>query len=207
MKLTIFGATGGIGREVVRQALDAGHAVTAVARRPAAITLQHERLCVLPGDVLDAASIAPALKGQDAVISSIGIAKDEPTELYSAGIRNIIAGMQEGGVRRLLCISATGIDPGPLWQRVIAKPLLWRFFGHSYADLVRMEAVVRESGLDWTIVRPPRLSDKPRTGHYEVAINRHLRRCNIISRADVADYLVNHIDDSASNCGVVEVAY
>jgi putative NADH-flavin reductase len=207
MKVAVFGAGGGIGREVVRQALDAGHTVTAVARRPAAITLQHERLCVLPGDVLDAASIAPALKAQDAVISTIGIAKDEPTEVYSAGIRHIIAGMKAGGVRRLLCISATGIDPGPLWQRVVAKPLLWHFFRYSYTDTVRMEAVVRESGLDWTIVRPPRLSNKPHTGHYQIAINHHLRRCNSISRADVADYLVNHLDDVEASCGVVEVAY
>jgi putative NADH-flavin reductase len=207
MKLVVFGATGGIGREVVRQALDAGHTVTAVARRPAAITLRHERLCVLQGDVLQAESILPAISGQGAVVSSIGIPKDEPTELYSVGIHNIMTGMKASGVRRLLCISATGIDPGPLWQRVIAKPLLWRFFGFMYADLVRMETIVRESGLDWTIIRPPRLSNKPRTGHYQIAVNRHLARCNIISRADVADYIVRHLDDIASYRGVVEVAY
>ncbi|MEP7287704.1 MAG: SDR family oxidoreductase [Chloroflexota bacterium] len=207
MKLIVFGAAGGIGKHVVELGLATGHEVTAVVRRPAAVTIQHKNLNVIRGDVLDPATISQPIAGQDVVISTVGIAHDAPTTVYSEGVANIMRAMQAAHVRRLFCVSASGLEPGPLWQRLIAKPMLWQFFKHSYSDLVRMETVVKASTLDWTIVRPPRLTDGPRLGQYHSSVNTHLARCWNISRADVADYMLKHLDDSATYCGIVEVAY
>lgn len=207
MKIVIFGATGGIGGEAMRQALDAGHLVTAVARRPEAITLKHERLTVMQGDVMQPETLLAPVFGQDAVISAIGIPKDIPTTLYSDGVSNILAAMHVAGVTRILCISASGLDPGPWWQRHLAKPLLWRMFKYSYTDLVRMETVLQKSDAQWTILRPPRLSNKPRTGQYNSVINEHLYSGYTVSRADVADYMLKHLNDTHTYCGIVEIAY
>ena len=207
MKAIVFGSTGGIGRQVVEQALAANYEVTAIARRPEAITTQHPRLKVVRGDVLDPASFRQALAGQDVVVSALGVVTRGPTTVYSAGVANIVEAMRANGVRRLLCISASGLEPGPRWQRIVAKQVLWRILKEMYTDLVRMEAVAKASGLDWTVIRPPRLTDKPRTGHYQIVVNQHLTHGSVISRADVADYIVNHWQDRAAYCGMVEVAY
>ena len=208
MKIIVFGANGGIGSKVVEQALKAGHQVTAVVRRPASITIQHPQLKVVQGDVLKLDTIQLPMKGQDAVISSIGITKDEPTTLYSGGIANIMSAMQATGVQRLMCISASGLDPGPLYQKILAKLFLWRMLKYMYTDLVRMEAEVSANNtLNWTIVRPPRLTDKARTGHYKIAINKHLANGLMLSRADTADYMLNHLTDTQTYRGLVEIAY
>ncbi len=207
MKLIVFGSTGGIGRQVVEQALDAGHQVTAVARRPAMITIRHEHLQVIRGDVFEPASFQQALAGQDAVLSALGVTKNEPTTLYSEGVANIMEAMQAASVRRILCVSASGLDPGPLWQRFFASQVLRRMFRHMFDDLARMETVIQASRLDWTIVRPPRLTNGPRTGLYQVAVNKHLTHGSLLSRADVADFMLTHLTDRATYCGVVEIAY
>jgi len=207
MKLVVFGATGGIGSQVMAQALEAGHEVVAVARRPDAITHHHMRLSVVQGDVLEAATLTDPVAGAEAVIAAIGARDRRPTTVYSQGITNILQAMQLNRIRRLFCISASGLQPGPRWQRIIAKPLLWAAFKAMYTDLVRMEAVVKRSTVDWTIMRPPRLTNGPRTGKYQVAVNAPLRRGMKISRADVADYVLKHIETAESRCGVVELAY
>ena len=207
MKLVIFGSTGGIGSQVVEQALAAGHTVTAVARHPAVITLRHPLLEVVQGDVLQPQTIYAAIAGKDAVISAVGVRDRAPTTVYSEGAANMIQAMQAAQVRRLMCVSASALDPGPLWERLIAKPILWTLFKEMYSDLERMEAVVERSPVDWTILRPPALTDKPRTGQYQVAINQHLRRILFISRADVADFILSHLTDRQTYCAWVEMAY
>ena len=207
MKLIIFGSTGGIGSQVVPQALAAGHTVTAVARNPAAISIQHERLTVLQGDALEPHTLAQPIAGQDAVISALGVRTRTPTTVYSEGVANIMCAMQATNVRRLLCVSATGLDPGPLLQRWLAKPILWMVFKEMYTDLVRMEDEMKRSDLEWTIVRPPRLTDGPRTGKYHMTVNKHLTRGALISRADVADYMLTHLDDRSCYRALVEIAY
>jgi len=214
MNVMIFGSTGGIGRHAVEQALQAGHTVTAVARTPDKLAMQHPNLSIARGDVLDAAVFEPggavraAMAGQQAVISAIGTESNAPTTLYSDGLRHIAAAMQAEGVRRLLCISATGLEPGPLFQRIVAKPILWHFIGNMYADLVRMEDFVKSTALDWTIVRPPRLTDGPRTGRYQVKINRQFRFGGFtLSRADAADFMITRLADPQTFCATVEVAY
>jgi putative NADH-flavin reductase len=208
MKIIVFGANGGIGSKVVEQALAAGHQVTAVVRRPDSITIQHPQLKVVQGDVLKPDTIQSPMVGQDAVISSLGVIVNEPTTVYSQGIANIMKAMQATGVKRMMCISASGLDPGPLYQKVIAKLFLWRAFKHSYTDLVRMEAEVKaNNNLNWTIVRPPRLTDKERTGKYKIAINKHLANGLMLSRADTADYMLTHLNDAQTYHGLVEIAY
>jgi len=207
MKIVIFGAAGGIGRPTVEQALEAGHWVTAVVRRPEALPIMHKHLTLFKGDAMDTAAVAKAVEGQDAVISTLGVHDNKPTTLYSQGVTNMLKAMQGTGVRRLMCISATGLEPGVPIQRILAKPILWIVFKNMYTDLVRMETAVSASDLDWTIVRPPQLTDKPRTGNYRIAINQHLPGCWSISRADNADYLVTHVNDKAAYKGLVEIGY
>ncbi len=182
MKCVVLGSTGGIGRQVVVQALAAGHDVTAVARRPEAITFQHERLTVLRGDAMQPETLAQAVTGQDVVFSALGVSNRQPTTLYSAGVANIMQAMKAASVRRIMCISASGLDPGVWWQRWFAGPMLWLILKEMYTDLVRM-------------------------GRYQIAVNHQLSSGYIISRADVADYMVNHADDSATYRAMIEIAY
>jgi putative NADH-flavin reductase len=207
MKIALLGSTGGIGRHVLEQALDAGHEVTALARRPEAITIVNPCLHVVKGDALDYASVRRVVAGNDAVISALGVTNREPTTLYSQGARNALRAMDETGVNRFLCISASGLDPGMLFQRVVAKVVLWRLLKHMYTDLTIMEQIVRESSADWTIVRPPRLTDNAHTGHYRVAIQKHLPNGWLLSRADVADYLLKAVNDRATYQALIEIAY
>ncbi len=207
MKLVVFGATGGIGSKVIEQALEAGHEVTAVARNPSSITVQHERLDVVQGDVLDAKSIRAAVVGKDAVISALGARDLKPTTVYSEGVANIMQAMQAAKVRRILCVSASGLDPLIWWQRLAAKIVLWRLLKNMYTDLVRMETEVKASDLDWTILRPPQYTNGPRTGQYQSVVNQQLTHGSKISRADIADYMLKHLNDRETYCGIVELAY
>jgi uncharacterized protein YbjT (DUF2867 family) len=113
--------------------------------------------------------------------------------------------MQLASVRRLICISAGGLDPGPGIARWLAKTILWRLLRDSYIDMTRMEAEVKASDLDWTIVRAPMLTDKPRVGRYQIATNKHLSRGWSIPRADLADYIVTHLADPGSYRVLVEI--
>jgi len=207
MKIIVFGANGGIGSKVVEQALEAGHQVTALVRRPSSITIQHPQLTLVQGDVLKPDTIQSPMAGQDAVISALGITVNEPTTVYSQGIANIIRAMQTNKLQRLMCISASGLDPGPLYQKILAKLFLWRMLKYSYTDLVLMETAVKASSVNWTIVRPPRLTDNQRLGHYKIAVNKHLPNGFSLSRADTADYMLNHLNDPQSYHGWVEIAY
>jgi putative NADH-flavin reductase len=207
LRIVVFGATGGIGSQLVEQALAAGHEVTAVARHPAGITQRGEHLEVIQGDVLMPDTILEAVVGKEAVISALGARDLKPTTVYSEGVRNIMKSMQAASVRRIVCISASGLDPGPLWERLIAKPILWLILKNMYTDLELMENLVKASDLDWTILRPPTLTNGPRTGRYHVAVNQHLAHSFSISRADVADYMLKHLVDRDTYQGLVEIAY
>lgn len=197
MKLTIFGATGGTGSEVVRQGLDAGHDVVAVVRDPARLPVKHHNLTVLTADVTRPADIAGAVAGRDAVISALGHSRRrkerkaaQDTTLLADTARSITEAMRVRGSRRLVVVSASGPYPdegdGPL-LRYLAKPVLGRtVFKVVWNDLVAMEAVVRSSGLDWTVLRPPALTDKPLTGRYRTREDINVRRGLHVSRADLA---------------------
>lgn len=205
MKITIFAATGGIGREILRQAVRAGHDVTAVVRNPNAVT---EDVPVIAADLAspDPARLESAVAGADAVLSGLGPRPVSQTGITSRGTAAIVAAMQAAGARRLLVVSAAPIgtvpsprrpepprrDPGDgIVMRTVLTPMIKTLFRKHYADLALMEDVVSTSDLDWTIVRPPRLTNKPLTGEYRTALGRNLRRGMTISRADVAHLMLD----------------
>ena len=197
MKVIIFGATGGTGSELVRQALDRGHAVTAFARDPASLGTR-DGLRVVAGDALDAAAVESALDGHDAVLCALGKPATSPGRLRSEGTGNIIRAMERSGPRRLICLSTIGLGEtrslmSPLYRYVLVPSLLRR----TFAEHARQEAVVRSSGLDWTIVRAGVLTDGPRTGRYSHGFPPSDRAREIeISRADVADFIRGQIEES-----------
>lgn len=211
MRIVVFGPTGGTGRELVRQALAAGHTVTAVARNPHTLDLTGDRLSVVAGDVLDPSSIAPHVAGADAVLSALGIGyRRDATTVYSAGTGNVMAAMAEAGVKRLICVSTSGLDLPPgasLPQRVMFGMVLHRILRKPYTDMREMERRVRSSTTEWTIVRAARLTNGPRTGRYRIGMSGPLRGAWSISRADVAHYMLTQLDGRASAGSVVELAY
>ncbi|MCP2347909.1 NAD(P)-dependent oxidoreductase [Nonomuraea roseoviolacea] len=200
MRITVFGATGRTGWRVVGQALHAGHEVTAVVRDPAALerhNLGGPRLTVVRADVMDPAAIRPAVAGHDAVVSAIGPRGSGPTTVCADSIASIMEAMAAEEVRRLVAVSASGFvreGDGPL-TRLVAKPILSRVLRHAFADMRRMEDLVRASRLDWTIVRPPQLTEGPRTGSYRSAIDRNVRGGVRVSRADLADCVLRCLDE------------
>lgn len=212
MRLTIFGATGRTGTHLVRQALDEGHNVTAVLRDPARLGVPaHERLRVITADLADPASIGPAVEGADAVLSALGPRGRGPSTICEVGTRSIIEAMGKTGVRRLVVCSAAGAFPdagdGPV-TRYVAKPLvLNRILKHTFADLRRAEKEVRACDLDWTIVRPPRLTNKPPTGRYRTRTDLNIRGGRSICRADVATSMLALITDDSYVRHHVSVAH
>ena len=160
MNITVFGATGTIGRPFVEQALDAGHDVTAVTRDAARLTRRHDRLTVFEADPTDPAACVPPVKDADAVVVVLGGGRGGGVR--EAGTRAVVAAMRETGVRRLVCQSTLGVGSSEVhltfwWRRVMFGALLRK----AFADHVAQEAVVEASGLDWTIVRPSAFTDAP----------------------------------------------
>jgi putative NADH-flavin reductase len=197
MKLAIFGATGKTGIELVKQALDQGHAVTAFVRDSARLTIEDENLTIVTGDVFDPASVTQAVQGQDAVICALGAGSElKKTTVRTTGTINIISGMQKKNIKRLMVVTAMGV--GESWDTL--SPLNKFFFAtllkSSRADHETQEAAVKESGLDWTIVRPSGLTDTPRTGVYEVGVNIPAITSKI-ARADVADLILKELEQDS----------
>jgi putative NADH-flavin reductase len=209
MKTIVFGATGGTGREVVRQALDQGHAVTAFVRSPDRIAdIEHANLAVARGDVLDSAAVEASVPGHDAVLCAIGKGAQRTT-LRQDGTRNIIAAMETAGVSRLVCLSSLGVGDSranlPFFTRYIIVGI---FLRHAFADHEAQEVLVRRSSLEWTIVRPPHLKDGPRTGKYRQGFSIADRDIQgKISRADVADFMVKQLTDTTYVHQTVGVSY
>jgi putative NADH-flavin reductase len=210
MKIAVIGAAGRTGRQVVRQALDRGHEVVAVARSPEKLNVAGDRLTVAAADVHDADALARAVVGADAIVTTYGAAAGrEPTDVYSAGITNVLAAMDAGGIRRLAAISASPAGPRdeqPAALRLLVLPILERFFGGAYADLRRMEAVLaRRDDLEWACLRPPRLLDRPATGAYRLD-PKPLPRSRSLTYPDLATALLDCADGTESRAGMLYVA-
>lgn len=210
MKLTIFGATGATGTTLTTQALAAGHDITAVVRDASRLTIpDHPRLRVVTADVMDPASISPAIEDADAVISAVGPRGAGPTTVIRDSVRSIIQAMEKTGTRRFVEVSGSIVaDEGEsLYMRFLVKPLARRtFLGQVCADMRAGEDEIRHSDLDWTIVRPPALTNKAATGSYRTAIDRNLPHGFSISRADLAACMLGLLDDPASSHRHVAIA-
>jgi putative NADH-flavin reductase len=195
MKLAVFGANGPTGRILTRLALDEDHDVVAFTRHPDTFPIQHPRLAVVGGDVHDPAAVTSAIDGTDAVLSTLGVPfAKTPVTVYSEGVANIMAAMHATGVKRLACVSSSGVapHPEPLGGFVIEKimqPYVVNKLGRTvYDDMRRMEAMVAASDLAWTIVRPSGLFEAPSVSAYGVAIDHIGYR--FTARIDLADCLL-----------------
>ena len=209
MKIMIFGSTGRSGMQIVQQALDAGHEVTAVARNPSAINIPSVNLTVVKGNVLDAESFEAAIRDQDIIISALGSDSNKPTNIYSKGISNMLSGMQKNAIKRIICISAAAVETNPklsLFLRTATK-FLQRILKNPFHDLLAMENLLKDSQANWTVVRPPRLTMKGLKGKYRFAVNEWLPSCTSISRADLAHFILNHLEDSNTYKSIIEVSY
>jgi len=196
MKLAIFGATGKTGIALIKQALEKGDTVAAFVRDPSRLAIEDKCLTLVTGDVFDPASVAQAVQGQDAVICALGAGSDlKKTTVRTTGTINIISGMQKNNVRRLMVVTAMGV--GESWDTLSAfnKFFFATLLKSSRDDHETQEAAVKESGLDWTIVRPSGLTDTPLTDSYDFGENIPATTSKI-ARADVADLILKELEDN-----------
>jgi putative NADH-flavin reductase len=199
MKLLVLGATGGTGRQVVSQALAAGHDVTALARDRSRLTATDPRLRVLEGSIDGSQSLDEPMRHQDAVVCAIGRGKTfKADRLMQRSVPAILSAMTQQHVRRFLLVSALGVgdsyEDSPIAARIFFRTLLRGI----YADKLIADNMVRASDVDWTIVQPSVLTDGPLTRTYRAGEHLALTGMPSISRADVAHYLVEHVDDRAT---------
>ncbi|MFE2045026.1 NAD(P)-dependent oxidoreductase [Streptomyces sp. NPDC059477] len=210
MKLTVFGATGGVGREIVRQALASGHQVTAVVRDPARLPVTGTGLEVFRADLGDPQALRAAVAGRDAVLSGLGARSRKDAGITSRLTRMVLRAMEAEGVRRLVVVSAAPVGPkaegeGPLDRAVLG--VVSAVLKDVYADLRETEAELARSATDWTVVRPPRLQDKPLTGVYRTVVGGFPRKGRFLGRADVAHAMLAAVTDPGTVKQGVGVAY
>ncbi|GIO39628.1 hypothetical protein J41TS12_44890 [Paenibacillus antibioticophila] len=173
----------------------------------------HFGLRIVKGDVFDSGTFHPVMEGKDAVVSALGVQQRKPTTVYSQGTRNIMEGMSKYGVKRLICVSSSALElppQTPFLSRFFLEQFLKRLLKNLYADMERMEHAVRRSDLDWSVIRPPRLTNGPVTHNYRISVNEPMVKPKMIrgvSRADVADCIVSQLNNSASLHGVIEISY
>jgi putative NADH-flavin reductase len=196
MRIFVIGATGATGKQIVAPVAQ-GHDITAIVRNPSKFEMQHKSLHVVKGDMLNRTSL-DAVQQQDAVISSLGTKKIslEPVTLLSEGTKNLVQAMEQHGVKRLICITGLGAGDskghgGFLYDKLILPLLLQRI----YDDKNRQEAEIRQSKLNWTIVRPGILTDAPAKGAYRVMTDLTGMTAAKISRSDVADFVLGQLTD------------
>lgn len=199
MKLLIFGATGSVDRQVVEQSLEQSHIVSAFARHPNKLKIQHPNLKLVKGDVLDGPTVEQAVQGQDAVVCVLGSGQKLTGTVRSEGTRQIIHAMEQADVRRLICQSTLGA--GDSWGNLnfYWKTVMFGFLLRNvFADHQRQEKAVKHSQLDWTIVRPGAFVEGPRTGQYRHGFSNSDKTTKLkISRADVADFILKQLCDDA----------
>jgi putative NADH-flavin reductase len=211
MNIVVFGANGPTGRLLTKQALDRGHAVTAVTRHPETFPIEHACLQVVKGDVFVLAAVEQAVAGQDAVLSTLGVPfTREPVTVYSAGMANIMQAMQRYEVRRLVAVTSSATEPsaepkgGFIFEKIL-QPFVVNVIGRTvYEDMRRMETMMRNSRLDWTIVRPSGLFETPEVTPYQMAETEI--KGKFTSRTDLADCMLQLLANNRYVGKVVAVA-
>src|SRR5882724_7771285 len=204
MRLFILGATGGTGRALIDQALERGHRVTAFVRSPRKLGSPGGGLTVLQGDPRSVDELLAALPGHDAVLSALGPPGPGPTTIVGDAARSTVTAMQATGVRRLLVVGVAVLFEH---QGILSAILRRTLLRNVAKDSAEMERVVMASGLDWTIVRPPRLTNGPLTRRYGVSDDRMPRGARLtVSRADVADFLLEELERPAHVHRIVGMA-
>jgi putative NADH-flavin reductase len=209
-RVLIVGATGGTGRQLMAQALERGCEVTALVRDPSKLGIEHPRLRVLRGDVLDAASVEAAMPGQEAVLSALGHKRYlGPTRILSQGTANLLRAMEAHGVRRFVCETSLGIGNSAgrmgLYYTFLVVPVVLPFY---FWDKARQERRIAASSVDWVIVRPGTLTNGEKRGAYRHGrdVGSFLRTVRI-SRADVADFMLNQLTDGTYLQSAVAVCW
>lgn len=211
MKLAVFGATGGVGTQLVKLALEQGHTVTAVMRNPAKFTLpSHDQLhLVTVPDLADTERVQAAISGSDAALSGVGPSGSKDVTAASVPTRHILTALQGAGIERFVAVSAAPVGPIPeedsFLNRRVVYGLTRKFFAGIYADLAVMEQEIAASGLQWTVVRPPKLTGKP-VGEYRIAIGGNVPRGMFASRAEVAHAMLALLADDRAIRQAVGVA-
>lgn len=195
MKVTIFGATGTIGRLLVNQALAQGHTVTAFTRAPDKIKQPAPNLSIINGDVRDTAAVADAVRNQDAVICALGMPLLNKDGLRATGTRNIVAAMEEAGIKRFVCLSGLGAGDSwnllPLHYKYLIVPLLMR---RLFEDHNAQEAFVRKSPLDWIIVRPSNFAKGENSRPYEHGFSKLDPSFKLkMAPPDIADFMLQQL--------------
>jgi putative NADH-flavin reductase len=196
-KILVLGASGPTGQQVVAQALERGHEVTALVRGPGKLTVTHDRLRLVTGTLPDdGRALGDAMQGQAAVISTLGVGRLlKPNGLIARSMPVIVQAMEAAGVRRLVFTSAYGVGETARDLPIIPRILIRLFLRDIYADKAAGEEILRRSSLEWTLVYPVTLTNGPRTGRYRVGERLQLRGLPAVSRADVADLLLGQVDD------------
>ncbi len=211
MKLTVFGATGAIGGLLVDRAIDQGDEVTAVVRDAARFARRHERLTVeeVP-DLTAVDGLLPAVKGRDAVLCGIGPRSAKDVTVASSTGLALIRALDQAGVRRFVWVSAAPVggipDGDSLFNRYVLHPLINRALRGIYSDMGLLEEALRRSDLDWTVVRPPRLTNGPLTATYRTALGANVPKGLLASRANVADCMLRALRNPATIRQAVGVA-
>ncbi|MEO5979330.1 MAG: SDR family oxidoreductase [Chryseolinea sp.] len=210
LNILVIGANGGIGAQVVRRALSQGHSVTAILRNPDKLLVNHDELTIVQGDILRPDQIQSVFMDKDVVISAIGSNSRKRTSLYSDGARHILEAMNVAGITRCFFISASGLDVNPSFNfflKWVTKNILQLILKEMYKDLVDMEVIIKSSPLHWTIVRPPRLTNGKAKGECRFSVDGYLAHGTEISRADLAYFILDNIDNPAIYRSTVEVGY
>ena len=202
MKIVVFGATGIVGKAVVREALEKGHEVTVLTRDAGKVATRHERLHVVEGHVTDRNTVHNVLDGQEAVIQTLGIGgkgDGRPTTFVSEANKSIMEEMERMNVRRLGAISVLGAGDSlaflPWIYRTLVLPLFMKWFQAIMDDKNRMEPMIKKSSLDWTIVRCTTVKERPATGKVNATVDGKGLKFSI-SAADMATFIVNQLTDN-----------
>ncbi|MBM7421349.1 MULTISPECIES: NAD(P)-dependent oxidoreductase [Chryseobacterium] len=210
MNIFLFGATGGTGKEILIKILEQKHQVLALVRNPDALGITADNLKIIKGSIYNPETYQNELSQCDLVISALGTGTSrKPTEIYSKGGQQIISAMQKANVKRLMTLTAGAFDPtDPATQNWIIKYIVQPLFKNIYSDMQKWETVLENNkGIDWTIIRPSRLTNGKEKGKYRVQLNHCPKGGSKINRSDLSDFIVKQINSDKYIHQKVAIAY